>query len=103
LLIELLFAFILISLLIFPLMQYEVNNFKKIEEANDTSVAALQINNFSEVLLTAGREIADWNNENTRLLPKGMGKVELLSEHVCRITLRWDRHKWHEMTETVAC
>ena len=99
----------LLALVLLSLLSYQINLIKSMESTNYKNIANDQINNFAEMLLIDKTErarekaLSVWNKDNQHLLPNGQGDYDLISDHVCQITLRWYFKKQELLSNQFFC
>lgn len=106
--IDLLTAMLLVSIVLFSLLMYQIDMLKRVHANQYKTLATIQLMNFSELLLASDEEkratlFSKWNAYNQHHLPQGEGEWDETIDHQCRVTVAWfDRIK-RSLSAVVLC
>lgn len=107
--IDLLTSLLLISIVLFSLLIYQINMLKIAHENQYKTLATIQLMNFSELLLTSQDEkkraalFSAWNTYIVHHLPDGQGEWDEAIDHQCRVTVMWFDHMQKSLSTVVMC
>lgn len=101
--IEVLVAWVILSVVLLGIIQIETDALKITAEALWHSEAVVQLSSMLERLQVNRspnaqvRELALWNAQNQSLLPKGHGEYQCVANQ-CRVTLIWQAQKTQQQS-----
>ena len=107
--IDVLTAMTLFSVILPPLVLFQISEGRKVRLNLYQVIATNQISNFAELLSDEKnttqniKALSAWNNTNKLLLPEGFGTYQIISSHICLITLQWFYQKIRRKQIKVFC
>ncbi len=102
-LIEVLIAWFILSVVLLGIVMFQTSMLKSIDQAYWRSVATVQLESMVERLRANPspsarlRELAQWNMENSHLLPHGRGNYEC-HFNICTVKLQWKEKNQQGLT-----
>lgn len=106
---EVLVSMSLLGLILYPFFIDQINNFKSIDSIYFKTIAFIQLENFEEELRAnqtnsaRAQAFLDWNQDNMKLLPQGIGTLDQTSNHICNITIQWLDKTWQKNLISITC
>ena len=108
-LIEVLFSMLFISLVLFSLLEYQIQTLDLIKQSELKTIATIQLANFSDMLLVAKTDSQQkkyfkiWKKQNRHLLPNAKSTFDSVDDYFCRISVQWMFRKIQSQSAVVFC